>query len=135
MTSPQILMSHWTARQRRTNIDAVPTPETVRAAVNQLNGADVNDLYIYPDGTLPEIYMAIGGGKDDHYFVFITEYNAVFTQAVSPSAPDGEAELTIGRRADSYALKDLIGLDAAIEAATHYLATGRPAPELTWAQL
>ncbi len=58
----------------------------MRAAVNQLNGSDVNDLYTYPDG---------------------------------------EAELTIGRRADSYALKDLIGLDAAIEAATHYLTTGQ----------
>jgi hypothetical protein len=108
-----------------------PTWREIEAAIRRLNG-DTCTLVILGIGDPPVPHMAIGGGEDGNYIVYITDDNEVFYKLVCPQAPSGKRTLVAGGQLGNYELRMCVSLSDAVRAARTYAEQGKPEPSLAW---
>ena len=110
----------------------LPTWPDIEAAIGGLDGHTRTEAYLHPRRNDPETYMAIAGGSDNHYLVFLCHHNERFDEAVTPDAPDRTVSMVTGGQLGEFQLEDLITLDEALEAARVYHQSGQLAGGVTW---
>ncbi len=115
---PQLTTTRWGLPSETTND---PSPQDLRAGIESLDGSHRSALY-----------LAVAGGSDNHFLVFISEANQWFTEAITPDAKVATIELVVDGQPGEFALRQLVTRHEAIGAALHYLLTGQPSPRLTW---
>src|ERR1041384_581937 len=84
-----------------------------------------------PDG---DHHMAIGGGSEGQFIVYITEDNLNFWNLTDPNRRGAEqnVRMNIGGQEDEYQEEQLVSREMAISAARRYFEDGGRAPELAW---
>jgi Immunity protein Imm1 len=109
-----------------------PTWEAVEGAVRALDNGAHNDLYLYPEASVPLTYLCIGGGKG-RYVVSASLRGDKFFNVVDPSQPpDGFQSLVVGGQEGDYPTNAVVGLPTALAAARAYYDTGRCEGPVTW---
>ena len=126
--------SHWTEADRAEAVLRPVTSDLVAEKVRDMDGVHATDLYLR-DGDEPEVYLAVAGGADERYVVFISRHNAEFVQATTPDAGPGTVEMVAGGQRGRYAAHELVGRDDAIAAAVHFLHHQTPAQTVSWVTL
>ncbi|MBN4049981.1 hypothetical protein JYT84_00975 [bacterium AH-315-M10] len=106
-----------------------PGLEDVVAAVRALDACTATMVALYGD---EEAHLAIGGGGG-RYVVYVTDDNEVFLNLINEASEDeGVVLLFVGGQEGEYPSRMVVGLEAAVNAATDYVETGRPAAGLRW---
>ena len=84
-----------------------------------------------PDG---DHHMAIGGGGEDHFIVYVTEDNLNFWNLTDPNrrGADHTVRMNIGGQEGEYREAQLVSREMALSAARRYVEDGGRAPELAW---
>ncbi len=109
-----------------------PTWPDIEAAIGGLDGHTRTEVYLHPRRGDPETYMAIAGGSDNHYLVFVCHNNERFDEAVTPDAPEGTVHMVTGGQLGEFQLEDLVTFDEALEAARVYHQSGELAGGVKW---
>ncbi|MCP4087974.1 MAG: hypothetical protein GY745_23460 [Actinomycetia bacterium] len=126
---PQLTTTRWGLPSETTND---PSPQDLRAGIESLDGSHRSALYLALVPSDLGTYLAVAGGSDNHFLVFISEANQWFTEAITPDAKVATIELVVDGQPGEFALRQLVTRHEAIGAALHYLLTGQPSPRLTW---
>lgn len=108
-----------------------PTWGDIEAAIQRLNGSSCS-LVILGIGQPPVPHMAVGGGEDGKYIVYITYDNLTFYSLINPHVPAGKRLLVAGGQRGSYESNLCVGLSEALCAAKTYAETGQRDSTLTW---
>ena len=109
-----------------------PMEAEVIDAVRALDGETTTEIFLHPDENETSTYLAIAGGVDDQYLVFICHNNERFTEATTPDATGADFEMVIGGQPGHYHPSQLVDLDQAIAAAREYHRSSSPAPTVNW---
>ncbi len=109
-----------------------PSPEDLRVGIESLDGHHRSALYLALVPSELGTYLAVAGGSDNHFLVFISAANQWFTEAITPNADAAAIDLVVDGQPGEFTLQQLVTRHEAIEAAHHYLSTGQPSPQLTW---
>jgi hypothetical protein len=108
-----------------------PAWKDIESAVRRLNGGSCS-LLILGIGPPPVPHMAIGGGDQGRYIVYVTPDNVVFYKLVNPNAPQGKWLMVAGGQEGDYDLELCVGLTEALQAAKTYAESGMLDPKLAW---
>jgi len=101
-----------------------PTWEQVEDAIRDLDECSHNDLYLHPDASKLETYLAVGGGSG-RYLVTGSIDNDRFPTAVKAVERDVRHELlVVGGQAGDYPRNWILDLDSALRAARSFFETG-----------
>lgn len=117
-----------------------PRWENVEDAIRRLDATSLSEVMLAPSPPLgpPEgdHHMAVGGGKDGLYIVYMTEDNLQFWNLADPSTDDDKMTvvMTIGGQESDYRRAQLVALTDALVAARWYFEHGRRADGLLWSQ-
>lgn len=108
-----------------------PSRRQVEQAIGQLDGKQINDLYLNTSDTLTYLGVCGGAGR---YMVTLTEHHERFAQLLNTqdSSNAQEEQIMCGGQLTSFPRRHLVDLQTAVTAAMHYLGTGRAAPTLSW---
>src|SRR5205085_3743336 len=113
--------------------DAYPvkTFEEVEEAVGALDGKE-NTLVIL-GGKRPEPHMAIGGGADDRYVVYITYDNDEFYTLVNSKKPAREViEINAGDEPADFMIHQINPREVVLKAVKSFCENGKHDPKLLW---
>ena len=108
-----------------------PTWCDIEAAIRRLDG-DTCSLVILGIEPPPVPHMAIGGGAEGKYIVYITPDNLIFHQLINPGRSSRKCMLVAGGQCGEYAEKLCVSLSEALRAARSYAETGQPDASLLW---
>lgn len=109
-----------------------PTWLDVETAIRGLDGHTRSEVYLHPHRANTETYMAVAGGSDNRYLVFVCHGNERFDEAVTPGASDRTVGMVTGGQRGEFRLEDLVTLDQALEAGRIYHQNGGLAAGVSW---
>lgn len=113
-----------------------PSWEQVEDAIRDLDERAHNDLYLHPDASNLETYLAVGGGSG-RYLVTGSVDSERFPTAVKGIESDASRELlVVGGQAGDYPRNWILDLDSALRAAQSFFDTGEFAGGgVTWLEV
>jgi hypothetical protein len=119
-------------RMERTDVPN-PTWDQVEDAIRDLDERTHNDLYLHPDASDLETYLAVGGGSG-RYLVTGSINNERFPTAAKSVEHDAPRELlVVGGQTGDYPRNWILDLDSALRAARAFFETGEfGAGGVTW---
>lgn len=111
-----------------------PTWEDVERAINSLDDRTRTLVILAPRPRIGDCHMAIGGGGDGRFIVYLTNDNLSFFNLVDPDTANDEraVQMMIGGQVGEYCRSQFASLEQAIQAAHQYFEDGTRAPGLTW---
>jgi Immunity protein Imm1 len=123
LTIELLFVCEWTgAHMERTGFPQ-PTWEQVEHAIRDLDERAHNDLYLHPDASNLETYLAVGGGSG-RYLVTGSVNNERFPTAVKHADSNAARDLlVVGGQAGDYPRHWILDLDSALRAARSYFET------------
>lgn len=123
----------WEGQHRRDIVLREPAWSEVAAAIDALDGAMHNDLYLIPDAERPETYLCIGGGAGGRYLVTGGVANDRFPTLIDPTRPSSPASaIVIGGQESQYPENWLVDREMALRAAQAYWRAGEFDERLRW---
>lgn len=121
----------WQGNQNRGTVQIVESWHQIEAAINQLDGQRKTLLTLETEG---ETHMAIGGGGNGQYVVYVTFDNESFHYVVEPANASQEQTLIVGGQAGDYPRKLCVDKAAAIQAAKTFAERGTMDGSVCWEQ-
>ncbi len=103
----------------------------IETAIRRLDG-NTCTLVILGIGDPPVPHMAIGGGAEGKYIVYVTPDNVIFQRLIDPQARMGKFLLVAGGQRGDYDLKLCVSLSHTLRAAKTYAETGQLDARLAW---
>jgi hypothetical protein len=101
-----------------------PTWDQVEDSIRDLDEQTHNDLYLHPDASNLDMYLAIGGGSG-RYVVTGSINNERFPTAVKGVESNAARELlVVGGQAGDYPRNWILDLDSALRVARSFFETG-----------
>jgi Immunity protein Imm1 len=102
----------------------------VEQALRQLDGRQLNDLYLRTSDDLTFLGICGGAGR---YMVTLTDHHDTFARLLNPQdSSETEEDIRCGGQRTPFPRRYLVNFQAALGAAVHYLRTAQAAPELSW---
>jgi hypothetical protein len=109
-----------------------PTWADVEQAIRSLNNSERNDLYLTPDKSDLETYLAVGGG-DGRYLVTGSVANERFPTIVNLDKPSSPKELLlVGGQEGDYPANWIVDFETALHAAKVFYEAGAFAAGANW---
>ena len=125
----ELVVDRWDGIYCENSTTPNPGLEDVVAAVRALDAWTATMVALHG---AEEAHLAIGGGGG-RYVVYVTDDNEVFLNLINEASEDeGVVLLVVGGQEGEYPSRMVVGLEAAVNAATDYVGTGRPAAGLRW---
>ncbi len=114
----------WEGNHDRGAVVAATSWQQVEAKIVALDGRSRTLVTLETDG---EAHMAIGGGANDRYVVYVTADNAVFEYLVerSPIGGDESVAIVVGGQVGDYLVRRCVGLPMVLAAARLFVEAGR----------
>jgi len=110
----------------------LPLWSAVEAAIRALDNCNLNDVYLQPDETNPETYLAIGGGAG-RYIATGSVNNERFPTLVDPQRPaEPKVLLVVGGQEGDYPANWIVDLPTALRAARSFYDAGGFARDVNW---
>jgi hypothetical protein len=107
-----------------------PSRREVEQAVEDLDGVELNDLYLRTAD--PQTFMGIGGGGG-RYMVTICESGQRIAQLINSDDPSDVPEhIMCGGQQTTFPRRHLVDQQTALTAAVHFLTDAAADPALTW---
>ena len=110
---------------------ASPSWDEVADAIERLNGATFNDLFLQLADAVAETCLVVAGGPDA-FLVFVCVANQEFHEAIDPSAGDGSVTMVVGGQQSTFRRRELIDREHALVAAHTYFDTATLDASITW---
>jgi hypothetical protein len=112
-----------------------PTWRDVEAAINLLDGNEVNDVYIYPDRDCLDTVMVIGGGPDGYIVATTLAETRHFALTRLVRCCDGMTPVMVGGQVGDYPHHLVVGKSAVLEAAKNLYETGAIETGIGWEEI
>ena len=126
----ELVAPRWAGGRTAEAITPAPSHLQVEQALRDLDGSQLNDLYLKTSDELT--YLGICGGAG-RYSVTVADHHERFAQLLSTPDRGGEDEIIMcGGQLSRFPRRYLVDLQTALTAAMHYLDTGQAAPALSW---
>jgi Immunity protein Imm1 len=115
-----LTVCEWNGQQMNRTEFPRPTWEQVEDAIRDLDERAHNDLYLHPDASNLETYLAVGGGSG-RYLVTGSVNNLRFPTAVKHAESNAAREpLVVGGQTGDYPRHWILDLDSALRAARSF---------------
>ncbi len=118
-------------RDNEEPIDVSDTAE-VESAVAQLDGA-IHTMVVLK-GQSPDTHMAVGGGSDGRYVVYIGYDNQRFFTLLNPKAPSGKVSLVCGGQRGEFEAIKCADQSSMLQAVRTFATTGERDTTLRWSK-
>jgi hypothetical protein len=126
----ELVAPRWADGRNTETVTPAPTSLQVEQALRQLDGRQLNDLYLKTSDALT--YLGICGGAG-RYMVTFTDHHERFAQLLNTQDPsEAEEHIMCGGQLTTFPRRHLVSLQTALSAAVHYLHTAQAAPALSW---
>lgn len=127
----RLTTDNWTGALNHKEEVLNPDLETIEAAIRALDGERRTLVTLRGAG---DHHLAVGGGEEGKFIVYITSDNESFLVAINPAMQDasGTILLCAGGQEGDFPVRQVIGVAESLAAARSFAVTGSPAESVTW---
>ena len=123
MAIDRLKICRWLGATRQDHDVVHPSWNCVEDSIRALNGADLNDLHLYPNRT-ESTWLAVGGGSGGDVVTGADPAGRFPILVTSKNCHIDSIELMIGGQASDYAAKHVVSLEEAMAAARAFYDAG-----------
>jgi Immunity protein Imm1 len=122
-------VEEWIGNRNKNHIEQARNWQLIELAIKSLDGHQKTLVTLETDG---EMHMAVGGGGQGKYVVYVTFDNENFNHLIDPSKSNLNESVVVGGQEGVYPAKFCVDLETSLKSAKAFAELGEMLDSVAW---